>query len=86
MKGFNTTDIIQHIYRQNITYILQFRFWLPLFINTIYMGTLSYADYITISCPSLYGLNSMLDICNNLAHDNVITFTKKKTVCINLKK
>ena len=26
-------------------------------INYIYMGALSYADDITISCPSLYGLN-----------------------------
>ena len=41
------------------------------------MGALSYADDITISCPSLYGLNIMLDICNNFAHENT-----KKTVCI----
>ena len=37
-------------------------------MNNIYMGALSYADDITISCPSLYGLNIMLDICNNFAH------------------
>ena len=32
-------------------------------MNNIYMGALSYADYITISCPSLYGLSIILDIC-----------------------
>ena len=31
-------------------------------MNNIYMGALSYADDITISCPSLYGLSIMLDI------------------------
>ena len=45
------------------------------------MGTLSYAEDITISCPRLYGLNIMLYICNNTAHDNAFTFNKKKTVC-----
>ena len=51
-------------------------------MNNIYMGALSYADDITISCPSLYGLSIMLDICNNFAHENFITFNTKKTVCI----
>ena len=46
------------------------------------MGALSYADDITISCPNLYGLNIMLYIYNYFAHDNFITFNKKKTVCI----
>ena len=46
------------------------------------MGTLSYAYDITISCPTLYGVNIMLDICNNFAHDNFITFNKKKNACI----
>ena len=46
------------------------------------MGALSYADDITISCPSLYGLSIMLDICTNFVHENFITFNTKKTVCI----
>ena len=49
-------------------------------MNNIYMG--AYADDITIACPSLYGLSIMFDICNNLAHENCITFNTKKTVCI----
>ena len=46
------------------------------------MGALSYADDVTISCPSLYGLSIMLDIWNNFAHENFIKFNTKKTVCI----
>ena len=46
------------------------------------MGALSYADDITISCPSLYGLSIMLDICYNFAHESCITFNTNKTVCI----
>ena len=41
------------------------------------MGVLSYADDITISYSSLYGLNIMLYICNNFAHDNCITIDNK---------
>ena len=40
-------------------------------INETYMGALGYADNITLTCPSLYGLNSMLYI-----------FNTKKTTCI----
>lgn len=46
------------------------------------MGALSYADDITLSSPSLQGLNCMLSICNEFAHDNFLVFNTKKTVCI----
>ena len=29
-----------------------------------FMGVLSYADEITLICPSIWGLNKMLKICN----------------------
>ena len=51
-------------------------------MNNIYMEALSYADDITISCPSLYGLSIMLDICNHCNHEKIITFNTKKTICI----
>ena len=43
-------------------------------ITGAYMGALSYADDITIMCPSIGGLNKMLKIC--------IIFKNKKTVSI----
>ena len=47
------------------------------------MGVLSYADDITNSCPTIvHGLNFLLDICNQFACENCITFNSKKTVCI----
>ena len=51
-------------------------------IKGVYMGALSYADDITIMCPSIGGLNEMLKICHNFAQSNSITFNNKKTACI----
>ena len=36
-------------------------------LKGVYMGALSYADNITIMCPSIGGLNEMLKICHNFA-------------------
>ena len=46
------------------------------------MGALGYADDITLTCPSLYGLNSMLNIYNQFAKNNHVIFNSKKTICI----
>ena len=51
-------------------------------MNNVYMGALSYADDITIICPSIRGLNKMLKICNEFAQSNKIIFNSKKTICI----
>ena len=51
-------------------------------INGTYMGALSYADDITLSCPSVHGLNKMMNICSDFATNNFITFNAKKTICI----
>ena len=45
------------------------------------MGVLSYADDITLICPSIWGLNKMLKICNTLSKNTIILFNKK-TTCI----
>ena len=47
-------------------------------MNNVYMGALSYADDITIICPSIRGLNNMLKICNKFAQSNKIIFNSKK--------
>ena len=48
------------------------------------MGALSYADDSTIRCPCIDGLSCrpMLDICNQFACDNFITFNSEKTIFI----
>ena len=50
-------------------------------INGTYMGALGYGDDITLTCPSLYGLNSMLDIWNQFAKNNHVIFNTKNTIC-----
>ncbi len=52
------------------------------YLNDVFVGALSYADDITLLCPSLRGLNKMLDICSHFAELFNITFNNKKTVCI----
>ena len=51
-------------------------------INNTYMGALSYADDIILSCPSIRRLNRMIKICSIFANSHHITFNCKKTVCI----
>ena len=46
------------------------------------MGALSYADDITLSCPSVYGLNKIMNICSDFATNNFMTFNAQKTICI----
>ena len=46
-------------------------------IAHVYAG---YADNITLTCPSIYGLICMLDICNQFAKNNHVTFNTKKTI------
>ena len=50
-------------------------------INGTYMGVLSYADDITLSCPSIWGLNDMLKICEIFGRNSIL-FNKNKTICI----
>ena len=46
------------------------------------MSAIGYAYDITLTCSSLYGLNYMLDICNQFAKNNNVIFSTKKTICI----
>ena len=51
-------------------------------IARVYAGAFSYADDITFLCPSIWGLNEMLKICNKYRLENNIILNSKKTVCI----
>ena len=51
-------------------------------LNNTYIGALSYADDITLLCPSIRGLNKMLSICYEFGDNCNIVFNPKKTVCI----
>ena len=47
-----------------------------------YIGAISYADDITLSCPSIRGLNRMLDICNKFAAEYYLIFNCKNSLAI----
>ena len=51
-------------------------------ISGVYAGALSYADDITLLCPSVWGLNEMLKICIKYRLENNIIFNSKNIVCI----
>ena len=49
-------------------------------IDNCYTGAISYADDITLSCPSIRVLNRMLDICNKFAAEHYLIFNSKKSL------
>ena len=51
-------------------------------INGCYTGALSYADDITLSCPSIRSLNRMLEICNYFAAEHNRIFNTNKSLGI----
>ena len=51
-------------------------------INNCYPGAISYADDITLSYPSIRGLNRMLDICNKFAAEHYLIFNSKRSLAI----
>ena len=46
------------------------------------VGALAYADDTTLLCPSLHGLQKMVNICADFGTDYHVTFNDKKTNCI----
>ena len=55
-------------------------------INNCYTGAIAYADDITLSCPSIRGLNRMLDICNKFAAEHYLILNSKKSLAIKYRK
>ena len=51
-------------------------------ISNCYTGAISYADDITLSCPSICGLNRMINICNKFAAEHYLIFNSKKSLAI----
>ena len=72
-QGGVISPVMFNLYLDNLLISLK-QSGLGCHINGTYMGALGYADDITLTCPSLYGLNSMLDICNQFAKNNHVIF------------
>ena len=51
-------------------------------IGHMYAGTLCYADDTALLCPSIKGLQKMLDICEEFGKEYDVLFNERKTACI----
>lgn len=51
-------------------------------IGTYYYGGLCFADDLKLLAPSITGLQSMLNTCNDFADENGLDFNATKTLCI----
>ena len=51
-------------------------------IGSHYAGCLSYADDLTLLCPTATGLQKLVDICEQYAKDYGMSFNPLKSVCI----
>ena len=52
------------------------------FIGHGFYGCLGYADDFVILCPSLKGLQRMLDLCSEYGDEYNVSYNAKKTVCM----
>ena len=53
-------------------------------INGNFMGVLSYADDITLICPSILGLNKRLNICNTFKKTIVFYLIRRRPLVLSL--
>jgi hypothetical protein len=53
-------------------------------INNVYIGALAYADDITLLCPSIRGINTMLSMCKLFATEFDLIFNEKKHYVLSL--
>ena len=51
-------------------------------MNSHFVGSVIYADDITLLGPTRNSVMALLDICSNYAHDHDIIFNPSKTTCI----
>jgi len=51
-------------------------------VLSTYVGCILYADDMILLCPSIKGLQSMLDICDRTAKDLLLQFNVSKSFCI----
>lgn len=52
------------------------------YIGNRYYGHMAYADDLKLLCPSISGLQKMLNICDEFSKEYLVTYNAKKTVAI----
>ena len=54
------------------------------FIGHEFFGCLGYADDFVLLCPSLKGLQAMLNLCSEYGIEYDVSYNAKKTVCMTI--
>ena len=52
----------------------------------MFVGCILYADDMILLCPSVKGLQSMLDLCVDVASSLSLTFNASKSMCLSIGK
>jgi len=52
------------------------------YVGEVLLNRLMFADDICMFCPSVRGLQSILDVCQTYAESHGILFSCRKTVCM----
>ena len=80
-QGGNFSPILFNIYMDTLLERLQ-NHGVGCHLGDAYVGALAYADDLTLLCPSLQGLQSMLKVCEEYGDEYAVTFNPVKTQCI----
>ncbi len=46
-----------------------------------FLDNFTIADDMTLDCPSIHGIQKMIDVCKTFADEYKVMFNAKKTVC-----
>ncbi len=55
-------------------------------IGNMFVGALAYADDVSLSSPTLTGLQKMVNICDSYGMEYNVPFNPKKTICMKISK
>ena len=80
-QGGILSPILFTVYFDELLHRLQ-RTGIGCHVGDVYSGALCYADDLTLLCPSLRGLNTMLQICADFADEYSVAFNATKTVAV----
>ena len=77
--------LVYNIYTDNLLETLR-KLGYGCYIGNVFSGALAYADDLVLLSPSLYGLRSMIKVCEKYAQDYDILFNpnKSKLMCFNV--
>ena len=80
-QGGIASPILYTVYIYKLLFRLQ-RKGLGCWIGTHYVGSVCYADDLTLLCPSLNGLQGMINECESFARQYGMEYNPRKSACI----